>query len=100
VHGDCSSWCTALLWIVPAKVQGTWRLGKGQLTLKQDFQMVTGSLESGGKSVPVEGKLRGADLTFTADGTGYVGHVNGDSIEGVAKNGAAEARFKATKTGD
>src|SRR5947207_15556951 len=28
---DCSSWCTALLWIVPAKVDGTWHLGADQL---------------------------------------------------------------------
>ena len=26
---NCSSWCTALLWIVPAKADGTWRLGNG-----------------------------------------------------------------------
>src|SRR4029450_9695835 len=22
---DCTSWCNAMLWIVPAKVQGTWK---------------------------------------------------------------------------
>jgi hypothetical protein len=99
VGGDCSSWCTALLWIVPAKVEGSWRLGKGQLTLKQNYQMVTGTFETGGKSVPVEGKLRGADLTFTAGGTPYAGHVNGDTIEGTTKNGAAETNWKATKGG-
>jgi hypothetical protein len=99
VGGDCSSWCTALLWIVPAKVEGTWHLGKGELTLKQNFQAVTGTLETGGKSVPVEGKLRGADLTFTAGGAPYAGHVNGDTIEGTTKNGAAETQWKATKGG-
>jgi precorrin-6B methylase 2 len=26
VSDGCSSWCTALLWIVPARVDGTWRL--------------------------------------------------------------------------
>src|SRR5688572_31691944 len=35
IGGDCTSWCTALLWIVPAKVEGTWKLPQGQLTLKQ-----------------------------------------------------------------
>ena len=39
---DCEgSWCTALLWIVPAKVEGTWQLPQGALTLKQNFQTVT-----------------------------------------------------------
>src|SRR6266542_459807 len=27
ITGECSSWCTALLWIVPAKVEGTWQVG-------------------------------------------------------------------------
>ena len=31
VGGDCSSWCTSLLWIVPAKVEGTWKTADGQL---------------------------------------------------------------------
>ena len=35
---DCVSWCTALLWIVPAKVQGTWQTPDGPLTLEQQFQ--------------------------------------------------------------
>lgn len=89
VGGDCSSWCTALLWIVPAKVEGTWNLGKGKLALKQTFQNVSGTLDNGGKSVPVEGKLHGADISFTAGGTQYSGHVNGGSIDG--------SNWKATK---
>src|ERR671914_368265 len=36
---DCdSSWCTAHFWIVPAKVEGTWRMPDGTLTLTQKFQ--------------------------------------------------------------
>src|SRR5207247_6551650 len=40
----CTQWCTALLWIVPAKVDGTWRTPQGDLTLKQQFQVVSGTL--------------------------------------------------------
>src|SRR3954453_19789883 len=40
----CTNWCTAYLWIVPAKVDGTWKMPQGELTLKQTFQMVTGTL--------------------------------------------------------
>ena len=43
----CSNWCTAYLWIVPAKVGGTWNLSQGELTLKQTFQMISGTLRSG-----------------------------------------------------
>ena len=31
IENGCSAWCTALLWIVPAKVGGKWRLGDGDL---------------------------------------------------------------------
>ena len=44
VTEDCTSWCTALLWIVPAKVEGTWALPQGALTLTQKFQMLSGTL--------------------------------------------------------
>ena len=40
VAASCTSWCTALLWIVPAKVEGTWKMPQGELTLKQQFQKV------------------------------------------------------------
>ena len=42
----CNSWCTAHLWIVPAKTEGTWKLPQGELTIKQSFQMITGTLKS------------------------------------------------------
>src|SRR5690349_135882 len=31
---ECESWCEALLWIVPAKVEGTWSMANGSMTLK------------------------------------------------------------------
>src|ERR687898_3645658 len=33
---NCSSWCTVMLNIVPAKIAGTWRLPQGELKLTQD----------------------------------------------------------------
>src|SRR5262245_42447615 len=33
IGGECVSWCTSLLWIVPAKVDGTWKLPTGELML-------------------------------------------------------------------
>jgi Methyltransferase domain len=90
VGGDCSSWCTAHLWIVPAKVDGTWKLSQGELALKQQFQMLTGTLRSEGKTVPLQaGKVRGEDISFTAGGVEYRGKVNGKRIEGSTGNGAA-----------
>jgi precorrin-6B methylase 2 len=80
VEDDCTSWCTALLWIVPAKVAGNWRLPNGTLRLKQEFQNVSGTL--GGRPI-TEVKLRGDTLTFTANGQMYTARVLGEVMTGV-----------------
>jgi SAM-dependent methyltransferase len=82
IQGDCVSWCTSLLYFVPAKVGGTWKTTHGELTLTQTFQNVTGTLTNNGKSVNVTGKLRGDLITLNAGGTELTGKVNGDRIEG------------------
>jgi len=84
ITGDCTSWCTAHLWIVPAKVAGTWQLPTGTLSLTQQFQKVSGTL---GTTPITDGKLRGSELEFAADGTKYTGTVNGDVIEGRTSTG-------------
>lgn len=97
---NCDHWCTALLWIVPAKVEGTWQLPQGELTLKQEFQMVSGTLRAGNKALPVkDGKLRGDELSFSAGGAQYSGRVLGDRIEGVVKTGANSRKWSATRKG-
>jgi precorrin-6B methylase 2 len=90
VGNECQTWCTALFWIVPAKVGGTWKMPQGELTLTQKFQMITGTLGT----TQVTGRLRGADITFTGGGNTYTGRVNGNSIQGNASSGGA---FTATK---
>jgi hypothetical protein len=93
VSEDCVSWCTALLWIVPAKVEGTWRTAQGDLTLSQQFQMLTGTLGS----TPISnGKLRGSEITFTAGGAQYTGQVKGTSMQGSVKGGSGGS-WSATK---
>lgn len=87
IQGDCVSWCTALLYYVPAKAAGTWKMPQGELTLTQEFQMVSGTMTSGGKSVAVRGKLRGDRLTLTAGGTEHVARVVGDRLEGKTLSG-------------
>jgi precorrin-6B methylase 2 len=89
VGDGCTTWCTALFWIVPAKVAGAWKLPDGELTLTQDFQMVSGTLRHGSESLPVtEGRLRGATITFTVGSTKHTGTVNGTSMEGTTSSGA------------
>ena len=92
VGEGCSSWCTAYLWIVPAKVDGTWKLPQGELTLKQEFQMLSGTLQADGKNVPLrDARMRGNEIVFTAGGVQYRGTVNGTKMEGSSRNGAWSA---------
>jgi precorrin-6B methylase 2 len=92
VSGDCVSWCTALLWIVPAKVDGTWQLGNEPLTLKQNFQMLEGTL---GSRAITDAKMTGEEITFTVGGgQRYTGKVNGTSMTGSISGGG---NFTATK---
>ena len=79
--GCNGSWCTALLWIVPAKAAGTWQIPQGELNLKQSFQKLSGTLRTEGRTVPVEGKLRGEEVSFTAGGREYRGKMNGSRLE-------------------
>ena len=87
---ECTSWCRAHLWIVPAKVQGTWKLPDGgELTLEQRYQGVTGSLRIGNSNMNIStGKVIGDQITFTAGTQQYTGRVNGNSIEGIAQTSA------------
>jgi SAM-dependent methyltransferase len=95
----CQSYCTAYLWIVPAKVGGIWHLPSGDLTLKQEFQKITGSIRTGGLETPVKGKLTGDRITFTAGSAQYSGSVSGDSIKGTVKNGTTSGEWTAKRTG-
>ena len=80
-QGCDGSWCNALFWIVPAKVAGTWKVPQGELTLKQSFQMVSGTLAGGGKIVPVEGRVRGEEVELKAGGQTLHGRMNGKTLE-------------------
>ena len=86
--GCSSSWCTALLWIVPAKVAGTWNTPNGPLTITQNFQMISGTLGN----QAIQGRLRGNEITFTAGSTKYAGTVDGSTMKI-----ASPTAFTATK---
>jgi precorrin-6B methylase 2 len=100
VTDGCQTWCTALLWIVPAKVDGRWQTAGGELTFAQSFQQVTGMLQKNGTSAAIsDGRLRGAELTMTIDGAQYAGRVNGNTIEGTVTSGGKTVPWKATRAG-
>ncbi len=98
VEGDCESWCTAYLWIVPAKVEGAWKTANGELTLKQEFQVISGTLSVGDRSLAISnGRLDGERIAFSVGSAQYSGRVNGSSIEGVTTTGATKTPWHATR---
>jgi len=100
---------TAYLWIVPAKVEGTWQWGDNEITLRQHFQQVEGLARIDNKTAQFRnGKLRGDRLTFSLieiSGLNntvqrdFVGRVTGNTIEGVIKlpNNAGEEKWNAIR---
>jgi len=84
VTQDCSNYCTALLWIVPAKVGGKWMLDGQTLELQQSYQQLSGRL--GDKPIS-DARLDGKRIQFTVDGARYEGEVDGQRMAG--KNGSA-----------
>jgi len=94
-----TSWNTALLWIVPAKVEGTWKMGQGELTLNQEFQKFFGTLKQDSKTNPVsEGKINGDAISFKIGGTAYIGHINNNSMSGTSTgNGGNKTDWAASK---
>jgi SAM-dependent methyltransferase len=94
IQGECTSWCTVLLYLVPAKVEGAWQMPQGTLTLKQEFQTLSGTVGS----TPVENaRIRGEEISFTTGGAEYSGRVNGTAITGTVKTGGREKPWTATR---
>ena len=81
---DCVSWCTALLWIVPASVDGAWQTPDGTLTIAQKYQRFTGTL---GSTAVTAGTIDGDRIEFDAGGVHYSGRVNGTAIDAVTSGG-------------
>jgi SAM-dependent methyltransferase len=84
VTEDCTSWCTALLWIVPAKVDGVWRTAQGELRITQEFQVISGTL---GDQALTSTRLRGDEIAFTVGNVRYTGRVDGETIRGTMTGG-------------
>jgi SAM-dependent methyltransferase len=90
---------TAYFWIVPAKVAGAWTWtstsGSAELTLRQSFQKIEGSLKINGKELPLKNaKLEGAHISFAAGDSPtqeFQGAVSGNSIQGTMKAGNGPA---------
>ncbi len=91
-------WNTAFLWIVPARVEGSWKLAEGELILTQKFQIISGTLKTGKKSVDIsEGRLRGDEITFSAGSDVYTGKADSSKMEGMVSSRGKNDKWSATR---
>ena len=88
------NWRTAHLWIVPAKVHGTWKLDEGQINFIQEFQHITGTLTIGEEAAELTGRLDGGRISFYVGDAEYTGTVSGNTIVGTNTEGNT---WKATR---
>jgi SAM-dependent methyltransferase len=98
---NSTSWYTALMWIVPAKVDGTWTLGGNELYLRQEFQMVYGTFKHDNKISNVsDGRLNGNTITFRIDGADYTGHLtDNNTLLGTVTTNSTKSDWVATHKG-
>jgi len=95
--GSWENWNTVLMWIVPAKVEGEWRLGTSILTIHQDFQMISGSVVNDEGLWPLtDGRITGEKISFNINDTIYTGNVSGESkISGIMVSGSVKKEWSA-----
>jgi len=112
VDSETRGTSTVYYWLIPADVGGAWSLEtqgggasgsaeRSALKLEQQYQRVTGSAESGGRTLAVtDGRLYGDQFVFsvadTVDGRAvtmrYSGRVAGNAMTGTVRAGAGAPR--------
>ena len=104
---------TAYMWIVPARVEGTWRVSMSgdqgpveELVLRQRFQYAEGLVRIRGKTGQVRNfRIAGPQISFTiyepTNGEPlryeFTGRVSDDTMEGVVKLPGGEQTWKASR---
>jgi hypothetical protein len=95
---ESSSWYTALMWIIPAKIDGTWELASGELTIRQEFQMIYGTLKNDKMTANIsEGRITGDTVNFRINGEAYTGKVTGNKITGTVTRNSTKSDWSATR---
>jgi phospholipid N-methyltransferase len=100
---------TVYLWIVPARVEGRWRLRlsgpveeKYELTLRQSYQNLEGAVTAPGGRVTKlsHSRMRGEQITFAFPVSGdrhlFRGRAGGDAMEGTVQLAGEKALAKWT----
>ena len=91
---NCTEWCTAILYVVPARIHGAWTAPEGELVFDQIYQVTNGTLAG---SPIADGRLEADALTFRIGDARYDVRVRGDVMEGTVTRGGAATAWRATR---
>jgi SAM-dependent methyltransferase len=110
-YGSPGQWKSTLFyWVVPARVQGVWQVSAPALgseplalALQQQYQVLEGSTNAGGKRVPLTGGKVDAEqvafrLALPAGTYEFKGVVDGDRMRGEATQGGRAVRWTAVRS--
>jgi len=94
-----TNWFTALMWIVPAKIEGSYNLGEGELKIRQEFQVFFGHYKKGSDSTLIkEGRINGDLVTFTLKEEKYSGkHESNGNLSGTVTSGDQKRNWIAVR---
>ncbi len=83
---DSTEGRTAYFWVVPAKVEGKWKIAQSELELKQKFQAIEGTYRANDTVYRLTyANLRGDQINFTAGTATYTGRVTGTIMQGTMR---------------
>ncbi|MBA4742897.1 MAG: class I SAM-dependent methyltransferase [Azoarcus sp.] len=90
------------LWVVPARIDGDWTIEmpdgeRLQASFEQHHQKIAGSYMHEGAKIHMNfARLQGEQIRFSAAGMHFIGHIDGNSMTGVAGPGT-EPRWHAVR---
>lgn len=96
----CTDWCDALLWIVPARMAGTWVLESGErLVMTQLHQVLHGEWRSSAGAVPLsQARVRGTTVGFSVGERRFEGEWSDGVLTGIERlRDGSTQRWRATQ---
>jgi SAM-dependent methyltransferase len=89
----------ALLWIVPANVEGAWVTEEGELYFSQHFQQLSGTFKTETKNIEIRaGRLRGNEISFEIDDMIFTGFVSEHQISGTMTSDNITRKWSAIRS--
>jgi hypothetical protein len=81
VEAGCdNNYCTVLVWIIPAQMAGRYDTPEGEFSLRQEYQLLSGTLRTQERTTAVEGRVIGTQVVLYAGTRQWRGRVDGKRL--------------------